>query len=45
MPTGDLILTDVTEGEIIMENISIKGQDRAENELSSYVAFSSLTDR
>ena len=40
--TGDLILTDVTEGEIIIEDISIKGQDRAESALSSYLAFTKL---
>lgn len=40
--TGDLILTDVTEGEIIIEDISIKGQDRAANALSSYIAFTKL---
>ena len=39
---GDLILTDITEGEIVIEDISIKGQDRAANDLSSYVAFTKL---
>ena len=33
---------DVTEGEIVMEDISIKGQDRAANDLSSYVVFTKL---
>ena len=40
--TGDLILTDVTEGEITIENVSIKGQDRAASDLTSYVAFTKL---
>jgi len=40
--TGHIILTDVTEGEIMIKDISIKGQDRAANALSSYVSFTQI---
>jgi flagellar hook-associated protein 3 FlgL len=40
--TGDMILTDVTEGEIIIKDISISGQDAASDKLTSYVAFTKL---
>ena len=40
--TGDMILTDVTEGEIIIQDISISGQDAASDKLTSYVAFTKL---
>jgi len=40
--TGDMILTDITEGEIKIEDISISGQDRASEKLTSYVAFTKL---
>ena len=40
--TGDMILTDVTEGEIMIKDISIEGQDRAASALSSYVGFTKL---
>ena len=40
--TGDIILTDTTEGEIMIKDISIKGQDRAAEGLSSYVSFTQL---
>ena len=40
--TGDIILTDITEGEIMIKDISIKGQDRAADMLSSYVSFTKL---
>jgi flagellar hook-associated protein 3 FlgL len=37
-----MILTDITEGEIKIEDISISGQDRASEKLTSYVAFTKL---
>jgi len=40
--TGDMILTDVTEGEIIIQDITISGQDAASDKLTSYVAFTKL---
>lgn len=40
--TGDMILTDVTEGEIIIQDITISGQDAASDTLTSYVAFTKL---
>ena len=40
--TGDMILTDITEGEIKIEDISISGQDSASEKLTSYVEFTKL---
>jgi flagellar hook-associated protein 3 FlgL len=40
--TGDIILTDITEGEIKVEDISISGQDSASEKLTSYVEFTKL---
>ena len=40
--TGDMILTDTTEGEIKIEDISISGQDSASEKLTSYVEFTKL---
>lgn len=40
--TGNMILTDVTEGEIVIKDISISGQDRATEKLTSYVEFTKL---
>ena len=40
--TGNMILTDVTEGEIEIKDISISGQDRATSQLTSYVEFTKL---
>lgn len=40
--TGDMILTDITEGEIKIQDISISGQVSASEKLTSYVAFTKL---
>ena len=40
--TGDIILTDITEGEIVIKDISISGQNSASEKLTSYVAFTKL---
>ena len=40
--TGDMILTDTTEGEIKISDISISGQDSASEKLTSYVEFTKL---
>ena len=40
--TGDMILTDITEGEIKIEDVSISGQDSASEKLTSYVEFTKL---
>jgi flagellar hook-associated protein 3 FlgL len=40
--TGDMILTDITEGEIKIEDISISGQHGASEKLTSYVEFTKL---
>jgi len=42
--TGDIILTDVTEGEIVIKDISISGQNSASEKLTSYVAFTKLDE-
>lgn len=40
--TGDMILTDITEGEIKISDISISGQNSASEKLTSYVEFTQL---